>query len=123
MGNGETSTNIPISNTNRPTNLDSANNLEQSNTRINPEIERLEQILNSLIERQGGNQLIGGPMNKKELEELYKRENSMCLINFETDSSGITMNTGIGTGFFCKLNHSYFPFQKALFTNNHILNQ
>ena len=85
--------------------------------------ERLEQLLNSKIEKQGGNKINAKPMEKSEIDELYKKEDCMCLINFETEINGITNNNGLGTGFFCNLKSSYIPFQKALFTNNHILNR
>ena len=85
--------------------------------------EELEKILDSIIEKQGGTQINSKPMEKNEIDELYKREDCMCLINFETINEGKNINNGLGTGFFCKLNNSYIPFQKALFTNNHILNK
>ena len=85
--------------------------------------DKLEQLLNSKIEKQGGNKINAKPMNKIEIDELYKKEDCMCLINFETVKDGKKNNNGLGTGFFCNLKNSYFPFQKALFTNNHILNK
>ena len=90
---------------------------------INKEKIELEQIIDSIIQREGGTQIMGAPMVKRETEELFKRENSMCSINYETYLNGVTKNDGLGCGFFCKLNNSYFPFKKALFTNNHILNE
>ena len=110
MGNGETNTNNQIKNT-------------DTTSKSESEIDRLERILNLIIERQGGSQIMAAPMLKSEADELYKRESSMCFINFETHKDGITNNDGFGTGFFCKLNNSYIPFQKALFTNNHILDE
>jgi len=89
---------------------------------LSPE-DKLEQLLNSKIERQGGDKINAKPMDKKEIDELYKKEDCMCLINFETVNDGKKKNNGLGTGFFCNLKDSYFPFQKALFTNNHILNK
>ena len=106
MGNGETTTNYPISNA----------------PKIESENDKLGKIVNTIV-KQGGNKIFAGPVLQNESEELYKRGDSMCLINFETNSNGITMNNGFGNGFFCKLNKSYIPFQKALFTNNHILNE
>ena len=88
-----------------------------------PAEDKLEQILNSKIEKQGGNKISARPMEKSEVEELFKKEDCMCLINFETVNNGKKKNNGLGTGFFCYLKNSYFPFQKALFTNNHILNK
>ena len=108
MGNGETGNNIP--------------RIEPSEN-IDPETQKLERIMNSIIERQGGTLIMADPILQSETEELYKRENSMCSINFETHLDGITKNDGLGTGFFCKFNSDYIPFKKALFTNNHILDK
>ena len=89
---------------------------------LSPE-DKLEQLLDSKIEKQGGIKKSEKPIEKKEIDELFKKENCMCLINFETDEGGKKKNNGLGTGFFCNLKNSYFPFQKALFTNNHVLNK
>ena len=62
-------------------------------------------------------------INEPETTSLFQKKDWVCLINFETDTNGITLNNGIGNGFFCKLNDSNIPFQKALFTNNHVLNE
>ena len=84
--------------------------------------DKLEQLLNSKIEKQGGSKINAKPMDKNEIIELYYKEDCMCLINFETDEDG-KKNNGLGSGYFCILKNIYFPFQKALFTNNHILNK
>ena len=109
MGNGETNRPEPT-----PT------------TKIDPRIE-LEQLfislINSLLKKEGGNVFNAKALLKDESDELFKKEDSICLINFETDSRGITENNGLGNGFFCKLNYSYIPFKTVLFTNNHILNE
>ena len=107
MGNGELN-NIPR--------IEPSENIES-------ESQKLERIMNSIIEKQGGTLIMADPILQRETEELYKRENSMCSINFETHLDGITKNDGLGTGFFCKFNSDYFPFKKALFTNNHILDE
>ena len=62
-------------------------------------------------------------IHESETISLFHKKDWVCLINFETDTNGITQNNGIGNGFFCKLNDSNIPFQKALFTNNHVLNE
>ncbi len=54
---------------------------------LSPE-DKLEQLLNSKIERQGGDKINAKPMDKKEIDELYKKEDCMCLINFETVNDG-----------------------------------
>ena len=59
-------------------------------------------------------QLISRPIQRNEIEKLFKKEDCMCLINYENI---------IETGFFCNFNNKYIPFQKALLTNNHILNK
>ena len=56
-------------------------------------------------------------ITKKEIDELLKKDKSMCKISFET----LDNKKGKGSGFFCKLEN--FPFKYALFTNNHILNK
>ena len=88
---------------------------------LSPE-DKLEQWLNSKIEKQDGNKINAKAINKNEIDVLYKKEDCMCLINFEADKDGKKEN-GLGSGFFCNLKNSYFPFQKALFTCNHILNK
>ncbi len=54
---------------------------------LTPE-DQLEQILNSKIEKQGGYKINAKPMTKKEIIELYQKEDCMCLINFETEEDG-----------------------------------
>ena len=50
--------------------------------------DKLEQLLNSKIEKQGGSKINAKPMDKNEIIELYKKEDCMCLINFETVKDG-----------------------------------
>ena len=98
-----------------------------SKTNIDPKIENLEQLfiqlINSLLQKEGGNKIMAEALLQDESEELFKKKDSICSINFETDSKGITENNGFGNGFFCKLNISYIPFKTVLFTNNHVLNE
>ena len=54
---------------------------------LSPE-DKLEQLLNSKIEKQDGSKINTKPMDKNEVNELYKKEDCMCLINFETDEDG-----------------------------------
>ena len=124
MGNGETVEKKPVetkkyyNQTNRPETTPKTN--------IDPKIE-LEQLfisfINSLLKKEGGKTFMAKALLKDESDELFKKEDSICLINYETDSRGITENNGLGNGFFCKLNYSYIPFKKVLFTNNHVLNE
>ena len=58
------------------------------------------------------------PFVKKEIDELFKKESSICKIKFKKGN-----NFGYGTGFFCEINDDNIPFKKALFTNNHILDK
>ena len=94
---------------------------EQQNKIINfnEEIE----ILEHLIQKHGGKKILAGPLTKTEIDELYENEPCMCKIRFETEKNGLAINNGTGTGFFCKFKYSSIPFEKALFTNNHILNR
>ena len=62
------------------------------------------------------------PISKKEFDELYKQEKSMCKIKFEDRQNGKTL-IGKGSGFFCSINYPDIPFTKAFFTANHILNK
>ena len=62
------------------------------------------------------------PIIKEELDELYSYESALCKIKFEILING-ELNQGIGTGFFCEINDNSIPFKKALFTNNHVLNE
>jgi len=55
------------------------------------------------------------PITKDEMDELYSYEAAICKIKFEISN--------LGTGFFCEINDDAIPFKKALFTNNHVLNE
>ena len=61
------------------------------------------------------------PMSEHELKDLYSNQPSMCKINFQKEEGSI--NHSSGTGFFCEINDDNIPFKKALFTNNHVLNE
>ena len=54
--------------------------------------------------------------------ELYSYEPALCKIRFETLNNGKIIQ-GFGTGFFCEINDINILFKKALFTNNHILDE
>ena len=62
------------------------------------------------------------PISKKEFDELYRYEKSMCKIKFENIQNGKTL-IGKGSGFFCSINYPDIPFTKAFFTANHVLNK
>ena len=58
--------------------------------------------------------MLKNPLTKDEVDELYSYEAAICKIKLETHS---------GSGFFCEINDDAITFKKALFTNNHILNE
>ena len=62
---------------------------------------KFDQIVNS-IQKEGGSELMGEAINEEETISLFQKKDWVCLINFETDTKGITLNNGIGNGFFCK---------------------
>ena len=62
------------------------------------------------------------PMSKNEVNDLYSYESAVCKITFETIKDGEKIK-GSGTGFFCEINDKNIPFNKALFTNNHVLDE
>ena len=56
------------------------------------------------------------PISRNEIKELFSYESALCKIRVEEEKL-------IGTGFFCEINDNNIPFKKALFTNNHVLNE
>ena len=64
----------------------------------------------------------GDPLMEDETEELLLYKPAICKIKFEILENG-EIKEKIGTGFFCKINDKNIPFNKALFTNNHVLNE
>ena len=87
-----------------------ANSLNQirNNESINKSIKK---------EKEGFNRNQGPPLSKPEINDLYTYESSLCKIKYKTQDN----QDGFGTGFFCEINDDNIPFKKALFTNNHIL--
>lgn len=87
-------------------------------------ITKIENLLNdkSNIKKEGILYQNSKPITKKEIDNLYKHEKSICKIKMETIINNETYN-GTGTGFFCSIDVKDIPFKKALFTNNHILNE
>ena len=73
-----------------------------------------------IIEKEGCSITNANPTTKNEINELYLNESSMCKIKFKGRNEN---KGGYGTGFFCEINDDSIPFKKALFTNNHILNE
>ena len=62
----------------------------------------------------------GAPLLANETREILSYESAICKIKFEILQND-EKKEKIGTGFFC--NYKNIPFNKALFTNNHILNE
>ena len=61
-------------------------------------------------------------MTKDEINELNSYESAVCKILYKTLKDGKFVKS-FGTGFFCEINNLKIPFRKALFTNNHILDE
>ena len=59
---------------------------------------------------------------KKEIDNLFLYESAICKIKFKALKDG-QIKDGIGTGFFLEINDDDIPIKKALFTNNHVLNE
>ena len=62
------------------------------------------------------------PIAKSELDNLYCYESATCKIKFQILKNG-ELKDGLGSGFFCEINHDNIPIKKALFTNNHVLDK
>ena len=63
-----------------------------------------------------------GPISREEMLILYSYEDAICKIEYETKKNGKKM-IFFGTGFFCEIHDKKIPFSKALFFNNHILDE
>ena len=62
------------------------------------------------------------PIDFTEIEELKDYSSATCKIKFKFLKEG-KVAIAYGTGFFCKIDDKNIPFNKALFTNNHVLNK
>ena len=62
------------------------------------------------------------PTLKKEIDSLFSYDSAICKIEFKAEENG-KIEDGLGTGFFCEINDNDIPFNKALFTNNHVLDE
>ena len=56
------------------------------------------------------------------MTQLYSYKFATCKIRFESLKEG-KKKSFLGTGFFCEIHDRNIPFNKALFTNNHVLNE
>ena len=63
------------------------------------------------------------PIKKKEINELFKKEGSMCKINFKKINDNNQLEDCIGTGFFLQFKYKNIPFNKCLITNRHVLDE
>ena len=79
-------------------------------------ISQIEKLLKekSNLEKEGIFIQNSHPISKKEFDELYKHEKSMCKIKFENIQNGKTL-IGKGSGFFCSINYPDIPFTKSIF--------
>ena len=93
-----------------------------NNKEINNKIDKLINSEDLNIKKEVILEGHGNPINKDEILNLFKMEESMCKIIFERiENNKITK--GKGTGFFCEIENKNFPIKYCLFTNNHVLNE
>ena len=62
------------------------------------------------------------PISKNEILDLFKKEDSICRIKGHIITNG-KLNTLFTTGFFLELDIKDIPFNKCLFTVNHIFDK
>ena len=62
------------------------------------------------------------PITQEEYQQLYSYKSALCKIKFNSKEGDKILNC-CGTGFFCQIDEKDIPFKKALFTNNHVLNE
>ena len=94
-----------------PTSRQNINNINQSNLEFHNRIREVCPIGH------------GKPINEDEINELYRYKSSMCRIIIYETKEKRKIEKESGTGFFCEINDNSIPFKKALFTNNHVLNE
>ena len=70
---------------------------------------------NKIIIKQAA--ILNGPVEQSEIKKLFEYEPALCRI-LNKNKNEIFSNIG----FFCIMNDNDIPFEKAFFTNNHILN-
>ena len=94
-----------------------------NNKNINDKIDKLIiKSEESIIKREATLEGHGNPINKEEIINLFKMEESMCKIKFERIENN-KIKKGKGTGFFCEIEDENIPIKYCLFTNNHVLNE
>ena len=64
----------------------------------------------------------GNPISISEINNLLKKQTSMCKIIIK-DIKNDKTQIRYGSGFFCQILKNSFPIKYALFTNNHVLNE
>ena len=76
-------------------NSTSVNPIQSENYELPPAIfQKIDQLLNS-IQKEGGSQIMAAAIHQPEPNPLFQKEDWVCLINFETDTNGITLNNGM----------------------------
>ena len=93
-----------------------------NNKEINDKIDKLIKSEELNIEKEATLEGHGNPINKEEILNLFKMEESMCKIKFERIENN-KIKKGKGTGFFCEIENKNIPIKYCLFTNNHVLNE
>ena len=86
---------------------------------------RLKKCCNSPKQNHNNNQenpIPIKPITNEEFSKLYSYESAICKIKCEKIEKNENKEY-IGTGFFCIINDKNIPFNKALFSNNHLLNE
>ena len=93
-----------------------------NNKEINDKIDKLIKSEELNREKEAILEGHGNPINKEEILNLFKMEESMCKIKFERIENN-KIKKGKGTGFFCEIENKNIPIKYCLFTNNHVLNE
>ena len=91
-----------------------------NNNEIISEIDKLLLKEKIEIKREGILKEQGNPLNKNEVDELFKMEKSICKIIYEKKVNN-KIKKGKATGFFCEIEE--FPIKYGLFTNKHVLGE
>jgi len=84
--------------------------------------ENIDEIINIKEKKECVIKGYNEPINKKEIDELFKKENAIFKIKSKKLINGELKDIN-GTGFFLKINMENILFKKCLITNNHILNE
>ena len=83
--------------------------------------ENIDEILNIKESKECVIEKHNGPINKKEIKDLFKKEDAMCKIKSKKIINGKLQDID-GSGFFLEINMNGILFKKCLLTNSHVLN-